>query len=875
MARDYLLVADGRAIQPKGSVCLHDVVDPSYNVRDRMARRARATDWLPLAERDRNLKLAEEAWPSVVPPGWDKGDGCLQRSLEVQAAGGLIQLRETLLRLPSAPVHSLQRLHEHHVRLGSSEVFHSFRVLQRETADRPTNAPVTRRIFLMHNGLNERDRFELHYTLAANLIQQDLAAGTACIIRPFPGHLTRFPFQAFAETPLDRYLADGAQLFRQFARYMIETQWLLSALARRSTYRCASGANLLAEHDDCDKSRVNDDVLAAAILEAWIKLQQASKRAVAKAHKKERQAPPQSEAVPSIDSVKASISALRRVLCLTEYPGAGGAVPANDRRDPDLHAIGYSLGGSTAQSVFMSWPFLLSSCTAIHGGGPLRELAPTGFAHPEEWQTVLHSLRYELDDRLLSGELSSGGGGVVGMDRELFAHFKRTFYEVFQQDYRGGFQTRVSAFRQRLLFIVGGRDPIVAPMQILESAPPGGMNLLEIGAIGHFLAGRPGDPEEAKQRSYWIPELSGIIGRFADEAALYHIAERAESWFDRNMHRPAVAAESRFHRFRVDPLSQDEILSIEESGGLVGSMFERSLDDILARVVHRPGDGVLLILRNEIPTVMLHPAAVRERATAMYHDDTSIANYCAGIEGRRAVIDERRDRICFVLPWKIRDITVNLDAHSGYPSQSESTGGHVAQRTSLRTILNASAKAFVDHTDAHGGCVRFFNGQRPLSQFTKRIPPALAGIARAGNEPIDYVSTLPECWFWVSRRFLGFGRDTVFTLEEAQTAFVRQVPVLSDSDLGELIHDDHVRIVQVSRARYNPRYRGRLVVTLKDARGLLEHAALCIAVSDVADKEDIRKRIAWASDARRAAKRNEASAGRRGGRPRQGKAHGS
>ena len=72
----------------------------------------------------------------------------------------------------------------------------------------------------------------LYYRLASQLIAQ--GPETVCIVRPFPGHMTRYPFQAFAETPLDLYLWDGSHLFRQFLRFMVETQWFLSAIVRRS-----------------------------------------------------------------------------------------------------------------------------------------------------------------------------------------------------------------------------------------------------------------------------------------------------------------------------------------------------------------------------------------------------------------------------------------------------------------------------------------------------------------------------------------------------------------------------------------------------------------------------------------------------------------
>src|ERR1044072_7180447 len=137
----------------------------------------------------------------------------------------------------------------------------------------------------------------------------------------------------------------------------------------------------------------------------------------------------------------------------------------------------------------MSLSFLIASCSTLLAGGPLRDLAPPAFAHPEEWQTVLHSLRYELDDLLMTrgDDDADVRHSEFGLQPGLFGVFKRVFYEVFQQEYKGSYQPRLGSFRHRMLFVVGGNDPVVTPRSVLDSAPEGGLNLLEIGGLGHFL----------------------------------------------------------------------------------------------------------------------------------------------------------------------------------------------------------------------------------------------------------------------------------------------------------------------------------------------------------------------------------------------------
>ena len=346
-----------------------------------------------------------------------------------------------------------------------------------------------------------------------------------CIVRPLPGHLSRFPFQSLSEKPLDHYLADGSQLFRQFLRFMVETQWLLSALVTRSQYRVPSGAMLLSAKDTTSGSRLDANVLSDLIAAEWRAQYRESVTALGRIRKEQLDAPGLKHELDD-KAVLNSVVALRRVLGWDVYAQHDGSPPTDDCLLPAIHAIGYSLGGFTAQSVFMAWPFAVSTCTTLLAGGALRDLAPTAFAHPEEWQTVLRSLRYELDDSMSAGRFRVRQRRVVGIPRELFLYLQRIFYDVFEQEYRGSYKTRVSAYSHRLLFVVGGNDPIVRPRNVLESAPAEGINLVEIAGLSHFL-GTPATGSEEGQRSFWLPEVAGLIARFSDRAADLHGAELA------------------------------------------------------------------------------------------------------------------------------------------------------------------------------------------------------------------------------------------------------------------------------------------------------------------------------------------------------------
>lgn len=777
------------------------------------------------------------------------------------------RVEEVLLRFPSAPLHGMQRLQEHHVWLGDSENLHSYRVLR--SPKRSVQKQKISRIFLMHTGLNERSFLGLYYRIASHLLKED--PNTVCIVRPFPAHLSRFPFQGFAETPLDRYLWDGSHLFRQFLRYMIETQWFLSALARRSSYRYASGANLLAEEDTPSQSRLDQGILAEKMLARYEHLQRQSAESLSTTHEPHEFAPGVSD-VPDLDLFERSIESLRSTLNLErDYPGLtadGGGADS----EPALHVIGYSLGAFTAQSVFMSWPFMISSCSTLLGGGALRHLAPSAFAHPEEWQTVLHSLRYELDDRLMSDDVGVEKDekgdieAIAGIDIELFTFFKRTFYEVFQQDYRGSFQTRLQAFRKRMLFVVGGNDPVVRPERVLASGPPGGMNLLELGGIGHFLQGHAQDRDEEEQRKFWIPEMTSLLSHFADQATDDQRIERRVTRFDSKMAAPVATSEelnallgekdgSGKPKSLQDRLAPSELLSISRDGALPGATFERCLDDLLARVkAQAPGEeGVLFMLRNEIPTVLLPDELIRERAAALYHDDVKIVQHCHGVIRRREIIREKIGKICIVLPWNVKILVEKIDLHGGYPSQAETAGGQVLNRISDEKVWKGILKECRTLVEDKNGreSLRKFNGNQPLSELENPVIPEKllqAAGELSGNEGLDLVPSLPDCWVWASAKALGvYGSD--LTIDRAISEMTRIVPDRCCEDkekkriwetrLLETLRTDEMRLVTVSRARYNPRFRGRLIATPQGARKLLVHIALTLALSELVTPQNL------------------------------------
>jgi hypothetical protein len=772
-------------------------------------------------ERDRALGLDGVHWPlGVYPDGWEGRQDRLCRTIEKSVATP-VPIEESILRFPSAPQLGMLCGREP---FGDSsamrDTFHSYRVL-RSVADSGTP---TRRIFLFQVGLNELNEMGVYYQLAAELAAQQ--PDTACVVRPFPGHLTRAPFQAFADSPLDRYLIDGSLLYREFLSYMVETQWFLSTLARRSVYRSPSGVDLLADHELPSESRLNTQRLTEAIVAAYRAIQTTSDQAEPTASTHDR------DSTPDIGSIHNCVSSLRELLRLDSgYPPQSGELRADDAGDPEIHLVGHSLGSFTAQALLMSWPYLIASCTSLLAG-----VTESAVVHSEEWNTVLHSLRYELEQYPLGYgdyESSKPRGEADGPERALLFAASQVFRRAFLEVDHGFTGSWLKAVRRRTLFVVGG-SPMNSGVQI---PPEGGATLLQLADLGHMRGDREKEQSKSASQDFWMPEVARVIDRFADQAGRQHLSDQRTAWLDEDLTyskqvwSDRAGAHGRSRASAPARLSVDELLAIDNSGALSPEPFERCLDDLVAR-----DDGLLFVLSNEIPTVLLTPTATREQAAALYHDDLSIAQYCMGVARRASMVRASIERICFVVPSDLERRTARGLGNSMPPSQSETVGDRLRSHSSeasrwdewLQTVREIASGA-----GAHA--FRVFDPRRrdPAGEASNAIHRLLAHASEfTGREPLTQVASLPDCWLWVSSDFLSLHDNPIVTpetIEKLALAVVERGALYRDwyRDLSS----EHLRIVNLSRARYNPRYRGRLIIDPQEARRALVHAALCVALS--------------------------------------------
>jgi pimeloyl-ACP methyl ester carboxylesterase len=799
-------------------------------------------------ERDLQLDLSQAAWPAGCPLGeegenppagaepWQQHDGYLYRTIAPKQQ----PLWEAMLRFPSAPIYGLHQSAARFPRIEGRSNFHTFRVIG-ALPDSPDDQGLPRRrvrdVYVLHNGLNETGDSDLHYQLASRLLVHSKRPAV-CILRPFPGHLTRYPYNdIYAEQPLDTYLLDSGDLFRQFVRFMIETRWLLSILVPRSSYKVITGGTLV-PGDQLDEGKK----LAENIVREWEEMDTASITMddSMPRHARRPQADPQDVSVPAVQTM---IEVLRKDL-LRWRPVLGSRIPeAAEDEPPAIHMVGYSLGGFVAQSAFFAWPYAISGCVTLFGGGELRKLAPTAFAQPEEWQSVLHALRYELD-RAMSGTLMAEDGMVRGIPQETFEYLLRVFYEVFLQYYQGSYRTRLAEFIQRMMFVAGGQDPIVRPGNVLEAAPQEGANIITIAGMSHFPT-KPKERVQREQREFWLEQLGRIVPAFAEQADERRLDVLERGWLNDErdeLHEDAIVAYSEYGKDLDDvggPPSE-ETSGASLSDRWFGKEIERICDFIAA-----DAKGWVLVSRNEVPPVFQTAEALKRYAAGLHHSEDLAADEFWLASQRRAALEAGRERVTLMLTQVALDTGFEESA-SIFPPRSETPG---VPRLS-REQREAAERHFetVWRRPSPKAVRVLYPGEFEPHQLGD-IGLAVAELQKSrfgGEQTAIDVHFLPDVWIGIKADLLkelerraGVPDQLRGSRTGAETAIVAWAAGLAENNdsktdlLKRRLEKREISIVKFSRAGLNPRHRGQLVNTSKKAAGVLIHWALAYKAARV------------------------------------------
>lgn len=826
-------------------------------------------------ERDLQLGLKAPEWPQKgcrlgkdgerPPPGaepWQQLDGYLYRTIAPKRQ----PLWEVMLRFPNAPIYGLRqrraRLHPNKNRSN----FHTLRVLgllPDTDDDQGLSDRSIRDVYILHNGLNETKDAELHYHLASRLLAQS-ERPAVCILRPFPGHLTRYPYSdSFAERPLDTFLLDSGDLFRQFIRFMLETRWLMSILAPRQNYNVITGGGLVDVNPPKSSAK-----LAERIVGEWVEMDAASIGDSQRPRMKKRDV--------TESAVKRTVDILRDEL-LRWGPTSDDQIPTRTQEEaPAVHVVGYSLGGFLAQSVFFAWPYAVGSCITLFGGGELRKLAPTAFAQPEEWQSVLHALRYELD-RAMGGPLQPTDHKISGVKEETFEYLFRVFYEVFLQYYQGSYKTRLAEFIQRMLFVTGGQDPIVRPGNILEAAPAEGVNLIDIAGMSHFPM-KPKERVQKEQRDFWLEQLGQIVPAFAAQADERRRDVLHRSWLNAdgsNLHNEAEAA---YHEYKDqldkigEPPSQGVVTSgVPLSDRWFGKEIERicNVIDKGAHVTARGREtrrkagqsrrGWVLVSRNEIPPVFQSAAVLRRYAAALHHsEDLAADEFWLALKRRRA-LEAGRSRVTLMVTDRARALAKHREP-SIFPPRSETPGV-----PRLSAAQHKESLAYFEETwlKRQPDAIRTL-----ISRDFRPDELGAIGLAIAQGQYVDPIEDkvkipvrfLADAWMGIDEVLLNklerlyLTNDVRGQRRRAEQSIVTWGTRLAMDQHGndgtasgrqsateileEAIDRRTLLIVEFSRAGLNPRYRGRRLVSSKRAADVLVHWALAYCASVREDERE-------------------------------------
>ncbi|HWN73655.1 MAG TPA: hypothetical protein VNN15_07610 [Solirubrobacterales bacterium] len=755
-------------------------------------------------ERDVALDLHSTQWGAKLEPDWElhKAGRTFYRDLTVISGNEKRPLRDHILRFPSAPIYGINRKQDYELNFTRPNM-HTLRLLTRPRED---DAPITR-LFLLQNGLNEWQNLRFFYRLADWILKEDESSKepcrSACLLAPFPGHLMHFPYDGpFAQLPLSRYLSDAGDLFRHFLRYMMETRWLLSIVNPSPPESWLVGGEPLPQKN-----------LSCSLLEDWNALRNASVEALRDGTKTPDAEISDEALVGQTVELKDAESAVKILRDLLSRKDDSPQLP--------IHVVGYSLGGFVAQCVFFAWPNMITSCATICSGGAIRALSPTAFAHSEEWQSVLHSLRAEIEGSMLAGKISrsDADGRIAGIDSAQFGYFHRVFNQVFLQEDQASYKQRLSEHGSRMLFISGGEDPIVKTRDVLDASPDEGITMLSVARLTHFLAEDARSELEDEQRQFWLPESGGLIARAATRAEELKAKElRQADELRRKAESPAKATGRK-------PVERD----------LGSPDFEAALDWVVGGVTRKT--GWLFVCRNGIPAAFLPPEHRLAQGAALHHHDVAVQGYVLGLARRAKALEEIRDRTTLCLSRKLKPVFIG----SGelFDPHNDAVGKLVTEEE-----RNEVWSTFVD---AWNDRVRWFEagqvGRSPKGlKREKHFQKIVKNFARhnAHREGIGRkdlkISRLPDVWISLAKWVIEMP-DT--DPEATAMNFVDWVDGLvakhqsnpkldEEGGLSELLSKGKVRIVRVSGSELNPRYRGRWESKPEAALLLLSHCAAAL-----------------------------------------------
>jgi hypothetical protein len=375
--------------------------------------------------------------------------------------------------------------------------------------------------------------------------------------------------------------------------------------------------------------------------------------------------------------------------------------------------------------------------------------------------------------------------------------------------------------------VVGGSDPIVRTQNVLDAGPPEGMTLLQLAGVSHFPSPQAGESDERaaiekEQRKLWLPEVGGMIARFSRRSSRALQATLAQCWQDSSGATPSEPPGPRY-------------TALEQPGGSEGlaldsAAFERELDRLVDFLDGDP-PGCLLISRNELPPVFLGERGFLFHAAALHHSEELITRYTAAIRRRADKLEERTDRVRLLIPQQTEEWFNERREQLALFSKSETPG---AARAPSDEDLQAMWEHFRSRWIRRGAVSLVTAGEYRGGKL-RNIGIPVAGAYGLRAVPL---TILPDLWIGLSHalcsRLLGEDPDDLSHVLDGLVKRAAKLAVKEEDAVDRLKEDlkaDDIRVVKVSAAELNPRYRGQRLVGDHEVRRALVHWALSYRAS--------------------------------------------
>lgn len=766
----------------------------------------------------RNKLNESHSWTRVIRIFSD------QNHLDQETSGNSDQgprgeLEEHVLLWPSAPIYELGAPRGHAIPDERHSTWHTFRLLKRPGVEEID------RVYLFFNGLNEWRTFQTYYRLADLLFLNEerrrrrkeshlQGATSACIIRPFPGHLTRHPFSSnFFKLPMAHYLEDAAELYRQFLRYMVETQWLLSAVVPFNDVPLKTGLDLLARNARSEPRNV-----AKAIALAWRTLENADK--VAGGQRNDGQPNHQLDP-PDCNLLIEQVERLRK---LVSWKMARDGWPESDSiatrsfRPLSFHAVGYSMGGFVAQATMFTWPQVFATCTMLASGGSLSDVQAS-FVHEDEWIHVLDRLLPDLENPAIVHQIpvefdhdnsQEAPTTIYGLPRGYYSAFRRAFDQIFLQRSmrRREYRDWLDEFHERLLFILGGRDPVVKVSSVVESAPPSGLNTIEIAGLKHELH----DRRHRDWQKFWFPRVvARTIEDFVRRREKGHYHRLKERWNpEAALSRPGdertpsepTGKELASHKLRelsLDQLEDALVRSIKWMETVGSAEIGNSR---IAPVEYKP---FVVVARNRVPVELFPDSFLDKYGIVHHYSEERVAEAEERRRHRRKLLAGLGTRFRMILPDAFPEI------------EARAVGGPLAQ-----------------WPDATGGRDWSPNDTRRICEDLRK---QWATVLQPWTPSRETADTLPDCWYffamgwmiqWSVKEVAGWPvvhRAVARALTSLRSIRRTGADPTPKDEAAELYRRalDGVRIYRVSPAHSGTRYAGHEILDVEEKRVALDH----------------------------------------------------